>query len=101
MLNIALVQALIQMILGVVSGSGLIKGIPPGVGSFITNLTSELPNLVAAGADAKAFLDAQFTMVQTMVNENRDPTQAEWDALDAAKAAELAKLQGQATPPAA
>jgi hypothetical protein len=98
MLNIALVQALIQMILGIVSGAG-IKGIPEGVNSFITNLTADLPNLVAAGADVKSFLDSQFTLVQQMVNENRDPTQAEWDALDDAKNTELRKLRGQATPP--
>lgn len=102
MLEIGLVQALIEALLAILSGNpGIVNGISPGVTSFVTTLTAQLPVLVGAGVDVKSFLDTQLALVQTMISENRDPTQAEWDALDVAKDAELAKLRNQATPPTA
>lgn len=93
MLDIAIVQALITAVMG------LFPSAPSGVSSFVSTLTAQLPTLVAAGSDIDAFVQAQLATVRTMIAENRDPTQAEWDALDDTMSAELAKLNAQGTTP--
>lgn len=90
-MEIALVQLLISGILG------LFPTIPNGVATFVAAVVQRLPALVAAGTDIKAFVDDQLTRVRLMIDENRDPTQAEWDDLRAIVAAELANLNAQAT----
>lgn len=86
MIDITILQALITALLQV------FPKIPAGIATFIQSLTSQLPTLVLAGTDIEAFISAQMALVQTMVAENRDPTQAEWDALNTDMAAEMAKL---------
>jgi hypothetical protein len=94
MLDISIVMALINSILGLFT-------LPPNVSTFISSMTSQLPTLVAAGTDVVAFVQTQLQVVQTMINQNRDPTQAEWDALNTAMSTELAKLNIQAMHPSA
>jgi hypothetical protein len=92
MLDISIVMALINSVLGLFT-------IPPNVSNFISSMTSQLPTLVAAGTDVVTFVQTQLQVVQKMINENRDPTQAEWDTLNAAMSAELVKLNIQAMHP--
>ena len=44
------------------------------------------PLLIAAGRDAAAFLSQSSAAIQKMVAENREPSDAEWDALNAVTA---------------
>jgi hypothetical protein len=92
MLDISIVMALLNAVLGLFT-------VPPNVSTFMSSMTSQLPTLVAAGTDVVAFVQAQLQVVQTMINENRDPTQAEWDALNTSMSTELAKLNIQAMNP--
>lgn len=92
MLDVKVVQALVAGILG------LFPSAPAGVASFVSSLIDQLPLLVGAGGDATDFITAQMALVGEMIAANRDPTQAEWDALNAVVASELAKLNAQAAP---
>lgn len=91
-MEIALVQILIAGILG------LFPSIPVGVSSFVRSVAQQIPTLVAAEADIENFIEGQLTKVKAMIAENRDPTQEEWDDLNATVQSELAKLNAQATP---
>ena len=90
MLEIAVVQALVSSLLAV------FPQIPAGISQFINSLISQLPALVASGTDIIAFVKMQMTGIGSMIAENRDPTQAEWDALNASLAGELSKLDAAA-----
>lgn len=92
MLDIAIVQGFVQMILG------LFPQIPTGVSQFVGSITGQLPALVQAGTDIDTFVRGQMTVVQNMIQEGRDPTQQEWDDLNETMRLELAKLNLQATP---
>lgn len=73
--------------------------LPVGVTAFVTSLISQLPTLAAAGTDVVAFVKSQLEIVRGMIDENRDPTDAEWTTLNATMDAEFARLGVQATPP--
>jgi predicted PurR-regulated permease PerM len=97
MLQIAIVQAFVTTLLTA------FPQIPAGVSVFINSLIAQLPQLVAAGTDIADFVKTQVSSIGAMLSENRDPTQAEWDALNADLSVELAKLDasaGGATPSA-
>lgn len=87
MIDITIFQAFIAALLAA------FPQIPSGISGFVQSLTSQLPAFVAAGTDIQAFITAQMVTVRAMIAENRDPTQGEWDALNADMAAELAKLK--------
>ena len=89
-MELVIVQTLISGVLA------LFPSVPAGIVSFITQVVSQLPALVSAGTNIVQFLEAQFSAVKTMIAENRDPTQAEWDALNATVATEQAKLDAAA-----
>jgi hypothetical protein len=89
MLDIVTVQLLISSIMA------LIPSIPLGISTFVLSLTNQLPALVAAGVDVADFIKTQLSTVQSMIDEKRDPTQGEWDALNAAMSDEMAKLNAQ------
>jgi len=88
-MEIALVQILIAGILG------LFPQIPDGAKSFVQSVALQLPDLVAAGVDADAFIRGELDRVKQMIAENRDPTQEEWDALNATVQSELDRLHAQ------
>lgn len=44
---------------------------------------SQLPGLISAGANVIALINSTKTTLTTAKAENRDPTPAEWDALNA------------------
>ena len=92
MIDISIAMALVNAILR------LFK-LPPNVSNFMDSVMNQLPTLVAAGTDVVAFLQGQLQVVQRMINENRDPTQMEWDALNATLKSELANLNIQAMNP--
>lgn len=92
MLDVKVVQALVAGILG------LFPSASAGVASFVSSMIDQLPLLVGAGSDAISFITGQMALVGTMIAANRDPTQAEWDALNATVADELAKLNAQGSP---
>ena len=48
-----------------------------------TNIILQLLNIVVAGTAAIAQLDALRAQVQAMTTEGREPTEAEWAALQA------------------
>jgi hypothetical protein len=92
-MELAVVQLLVSGILA------LFPGIQAGVKSFVSSLTAQLPDLFQSGADVSAFVAGELSRVKTMIAENRDPTQEEWDALNATVANELAYLNAQAAKP--
>ena len=91
-MELAVVQLLVR---GVIA---LFPSIGHGVQDFISTLTAQLPDLEAAGTDMSAFISGELSRVKAMIAENRDPTQEEWDALNATVASELARLNAQAAP---
>lgn len=62
-----------------------------GALAFALAALQAVPALIAAGNNIETFINNTATAVKTMQAENRDPTQAEWDALNA----EIAALQKQ------
>ena len=92
-MELVIVQTLISGVLA------LFPSVPAGIVSFIAQIVAQLPSLVSAGTNIIDFLEAQFAAVKAMIAENRDPTQAEWDALNATVVAELAKLDANAAQP--
>ena len=89
-MELAIIQAVVSGVLA------LFPSVPAGVVAFIGQLVTQLPSLVNAGTNIVTFLEEQFKAVKSMIAENRDPTQAEWDALNATVAAELSKLDAAA-----
>lgn len=62
-----------------------------GALAFALAALQAVPAIVAAGNSLETYINNTSTAVQAMQAENRDPTQAEWDALNA----EIAALQKQ------
>jgi hypothetical protein len=89
-MELAAVQILVAGIMA------LFPRIRPGIRSFIESLTSQIPDLVAAGTDIQSFVNNEMERVRTMIAENRDPTQEEWDAMNSVVDDEMAKLNAQA-----
>jgi len=46
-------------------------------------LLQSLPALIAAGAEVKGLIEDQTTKLKDMADTGRDPTQQEWDELNA------------------
>ena len=67
--------------------------------AFAIQALTQLPALIQAGADAVAAIEATIAALQAMQTENRDPTPAEWDALDARITTDLARLDAAARDP--
>ena len=59
-----------------------------------------LPTLITASAEALGFIDNTTAALKAMQLENRDPTEAEWTALDAQIATLRAQLDATAQSPA-
>lgn len=53
-----------------------------------------LPSLVTAGEEALALMNSTTASLRAMQAENRDPTDAEWDAVHAVIATLRARLDG-------
>ena len=51
--------------------------------AYAIQLLSMLPSLIGAGQGVMALINQGQTALANMVAEKRDPTPAEWDALDA------------------
>jgi hypothetical protein len=58
-----------------------------------------LPTLVTASANALSFIDSTTASLKSMQAEGRDPTDVEWDALNAQIATLRAELDGTAARP--
>lgn len=63
--------------------------------AFVSALQAKLKALSLSGDQ---FAAQQFALIQTMMAENRPPTQAEWDALNGVMQSEIDTLHSQATP---
>lgn len=50
---------------------------------YATQLLGMLPSLLAAGKNVVDLVTTGNAALKTMADENRDPTPAEWDALNA------------------
>ncbi len=59
--------------------------------SFATKALDAIPGLVSAGANIVNLVSSTKTALSNMQSQNRGPTKAEWDALDA----EVASLRRQ------
>jgi hypothetical protein len=62
-------------------------------------LAASLPQLLAAGADMVTAWKQGAAKMQQLADEKRDPTPAEWDALNASIDAKLAELNDAANAP--
>lgn len=51
-----------------------------------------LPQLITAGVQVESLIANTVTVIQSAQSQNRDPTSAEWDALDAVLSNLRAKL---------
>ncbi len=51
--------------------------------AFAIELLGQVPALIAAGKDVVALAQSGHAALTAMQAENRDPTPAEWDALNA------------------
>jgi hypothetical protein len=60
--------------------------------AFAIQALTLLPGIIQAGGEALALIQSTTSALQAMHGEGRDPTQAEWDALNTASAAALARL---------
>lgn len=89
MFDLSTVKALIASIVG------LFPSVPRGISLFIGSIIDQLPLLAASGGDTIAFFTSQMVLVRVMLAEHRDPSDAEWDALNAVVSDELAKLRKQ------
>lgn len=68
----------------------------PAAIAFAVQALSALPSLIQAGAQVMQLIESTKAALQTMQAEQRDPTQAEWEALEAQITATLAKLDNAA-----
>lgn len=59
---------------------------------FAIQLLEALPGLIIAGQNVVNLIESSTAAFKLMVAENREPTDAEWDALNAATAALQAQL---------
>lgn len=53
-----------------------------GAAAYALSLLTELPGLIASGKQVVDLIQTGTTALQAMQTENRDPTTAEWDALN-------------------
>lgn len=51
--------------------------------AFAIQLLDVIPSLIAAGRDVAALVSDGKAKIEAMQAENRDPTPAEWDSLNA------------------
>ncbi len=51
--------------------------------AYAISLLGEVPGLIAAGKSVVDLVQSGSAALKTMQSENRDPTAAEWDALNA------------------
>jgi hypothetical protein len=58
-----------------------------------------LPTLITASSEALGFIESTTATLKAMQADNRDPTDAEWAALDAQIATLRAELNGAVVPP--
>jgi hypothetical protein len=61
---------------------------------FADKLLALVPQVIAAGGDVLNIIANGRTALAAMKAENRGPTQAEWDALDAQINALMGQLKG-------
>jgi len=64
----------------------------PAARAFAMQALTLLPGLIQAGAEVLTLIQSTTAAIQAMQTEGRDPTQAEWDALNAASDTALARL---------
>lgn len=50
--------------------------------AFALKALEAMPTIVSTVEDATTYVENTVSSLKTMQSENRDPTQAEWDALD-------------------
>lgn len=65
-----------------------------GAIAFALEILTQVPALIAAGVQVKGLIDSGTASLQAMQNEKRDPTPAEWSALNAQIAALQKELHG-------
>lgn len=63
------------------------------IAQYAIQLLGLMPSLIAAGQSVMALVNQGTTSLQNMIAENREPTEAEWGALDAARDAVHAAIQ--------
>lgn len=61
--------------------------------AYAIQLLGLLPQLIGAGQSVMTLINQGTSALQSMVAEKRDPTVAEWDALDAMRDALHAAIQ--------
>ncbi len=88
MLPITQVVQIVSMVLAQLN-------IAPAVQKFADSLVAQLPAIEAAGEDVLNYFSEQWAKVQSMITENRDPTEKEWNALAAEEQGEMDKLHAQ------
>ncbi len=54
-----------------------------GAAAYALSLLTELPGLIASGKQVIDLIKTGSDALKAMQDENRDPTPAEWDALNA------------------
>jgi hypothetical protein len=54
-----------------------------GAAAYALSLLTELPSLIASGKQVVDLIQTGTTALKSMQAENRDPTPAEWDSLNA------------------
>ncbi len=54
-----------------------------GAAAYALSLLTELPSLIASGKQVVDLIQTGTTALKAMQADNRDPTPAEWDALNA------------------
>lgn len=57
-------------------------------------LLNILPSLISAGIEVKGLIEEHSGKLQTMADEGRDPTEEEWESMNAQIAALRAQLHG-------
>ncbi len=54
-----------------------------GAAAYALSLLTELPALISSGKDVIDLIKSGSTALKSMQDQGRDPTSAEWDALNA------------------
>ena len=62
------------------------------VALYALQILQMIPGLIAAGQSVVGFVNESSAALQLMIAEKRDPTDAEWDTLNATTAALRAQL---------
>lgn len=61
---------------------------------FVVQLLAQLPALIEAGVELREFLDEKNAQINDMIAKGRQPTEEEWNSLNAFIAQQRAKLHG-------